>query len=98
MDPEPATTERVDMDSFRREIVALKAGNPDIHLPTIDPDDLTEFDAETWMMYKAKTLSIHEFNARRAEASRNLRRSDSRALFYAFIGNDWYDHYGAPTI
>lgn len=86
------------MDAFRREIAALKAEDTDIHLPTINPEDLTAFDAETWMKYRAKTLSIPEFNARRAEASRNLRQSDSRALFYAYIGNDWYDHYGAPTI
>lgn len=86
------------MQAFRRDMEELKRSDPDIHLPKMNIDDLTSFDAVTWNKYQAKTLSITEFNQRRSEAVRGLKHDDSRTLLYAFMGNDWYDHFGAPQI
>jgi hypothetical protein len=97
MDPIPGATEQIDMDAFRREMEELKRTDADIHLPTMNIRDLTEFDAETWRSYRQKKLTISEFNQRRATAVAHGKNTDSRTLFYAYIGNDWYDHYGPPS-
>lgn len=85
------------MESFRREIEELKRTDSDIHLPDVHIEDLTEFDAETWRAYREGALSIDTFKERRNEAVAHLKNMDSRTLFYAFIGNDWYDRYPASV-
>jgi hypothetical protein len=91
-----SSEESVDMDAFRQEIAELKAQDSDHHLPSVNPQDLTAFDAVTWHRYLAGTLTIPEFNRRRSEAVSDLTIDDSRTLFYAYMGNDWYDRHGAP--
>ena len=78
----------LDMPSFRQEIGGLKRTDTDPHLPDLDPDALTEYDARTWMLLKSGTLTASEFKQRSNAAVRNLTRDDSRSLFYAYIGNE----------
>lgn len=85
----------LDMEWFKKDTAAWKEQDQDPHWRDINIDELDSYDARTWMLFRAGTLTPKDFEMRRAAMNREHPMADMKAMmgdsrhnFYAFLGNE----------
>lgn len=82
----------IDRAWFSHDVAEFKKSDADPRWPSVNPDELTDYDIRTWMWWRAGNLEFRMF----ANRLRNLKQEhplspadaakDSRYNFYAILG------------